>query len=103
MLVERVAAELDNLHTGAAQGMWLLYNGLPIHSLGRSKLPRAVCSHLARLCIAAAPTLLARLVEAAGVDEIALRSTLALAQRLDCLVVAVQDEVAASRGYWEEL
>ena len=31
------------------------------------------------------------------------RSELALMHRLDCLATSVQDEVAASRSYWEEL
>ena len=31
------------------------------------------------------------------------RSEPALVQRLDCLAASVQDEVSASRGYWEEL
>ena len=40
----------------------------------------------------------------AGVDTTALRrSEPALMQWLDCLAASVQDEVAASCGYWEEL
>ena len=31
------------------------------------------------------------------------RSEPALIQQLDCFVASVQDEVAASHGYWEEL
>ena len=104
VLAERVATELTGLRDGVIQGARLLYDGLPIHLLGKGALLTAACAHLARPCIAGARELLGRLAEAAGVDATALRrSEPALMQRLDCLVASVQDEVAASCGYWEEL
>ena len=89
---------------GVIQGAHLLYDGLPVHSLGEGALFTATRAHVARPCIADARELLGRLAEAAGVDATALRrSEPALMQRLDCLAALVQDEVAALRGYWEEL
>ena len=73
MLAERVATELTGLHNGGIQGARLLYDGLPVHSLGEGALFTATCAHLAQLCIAGARKLLGRLTEAAGVDAAALR------------------------------
>ena len=104
MLAERVATELTHLRDGVIQGAYLLYDGLPVHSLGKDALFTATRAHLARPCIADARELLGRLTEAAGVDATALRrSEPALVRRLDRLAASVQDEVAASRGYWEGL
>jgi hypothetical protein len=86
------------------QGSRLLYDGLPVHSLGEGELCRAVYDHLARPCIWDAPLLLEELADAAGVDVTALRrSSPGLAQRLDGLAAAVQDAVQESRAFWTEL
>ena len=89
-----VAVELTGVRDGIVQGARLLYDGLPVHLLGKGALFRATCAHLTRPCIAGAHELLSRLDEAAGVDMTALRcSKPALMQRLDCLAASVQDEV----------
>jgi hypothetical protein len=86
------------------QGSRLLYDRLPVHSLGEGELCRAVCDHLAQPCIRDAPLLLEELTDAAGVDVAALRRSLpSLAQRPDCLAAAVQDAVQESRAFWMEL
>ena len=54
-------------------GARLMYDGLPVHSLGDGALFKATCDHLTRPCVAAVHELLARFAEAAGVDITALR------------------------------
>ena len=104
MLAEWVATELAGRRDGIIQGAHFLYGGLPGHSLGEGALFTATCAHLARPCIAGACELPVRLAEAAGVDMATLRrSEPALMLRLGCLAASAQDEVVASRGYWEEL
>ena len=104
VLAERVASELETLRAEVVSGSKLLYDRLPVHSLGEGQLCIAVCEHLDRPCIGDAPLLLGELADAAGVDVTALRrSAPGLAQRLDCLAEAVQDAVQESHAFWTEL
>ena len=103
-LARLVVTELEGLRDGIIEGAHLLYNGLPVHSLGEGAVFHATCEHLARPCVADAHELLACLTAAAHVNPFTLRcSDLALMQQLECLAVAVQDEMGASCSFWEEL
>ena len=103
-LAESVATKLTALWACVVQGSRLLYGRLLVHSLGAGELCWVVCDHLTQLCIRDAPLLPEELADAAGVDVAALRrSSPSLAQRLDCLAVAVQDVVQESCTFWMEL
>ena len=56
-LAGSVAAELMALQAGVVQGSRLLYDGLPVHSLGEGELCRAVYDHLMWPCIWDTPLL----------------------------------------------
>ena len=100
----RVASELDGNREEVERGSQLLYDGLPVHSLGEEQLCLAICEHLDRPCIKVVSLLLEDLASAAGSDVAALRrSTPGLAQRLCCLADAVEDAVRESRTFWLKL
>ena len=73
LLVVGVEEELECRRESGIKGACLLYDGLPVHSLGQGASFKATCDHIARPCVAAARELLARFSEAAGVDMAALR------------------------------
>ena len=66
-------SELAGILHEVEYGARLLYDGLPVHSLGEDQLCKAVAAHLDRPCIADAEQLLRDLVSAAALDVDALR------------------------------
>ena len=99
-----MAAELAGILKEVERGARLLYDGLPVHSLGEGQLCTAVTAHLDRPCIAYAGCLLRDLASAAALDVAALRrSSPDLARTLERRAAEVQAAVEASRAYWLEM
>ena len=104
MVTDKVAAELAGIVQEVERGARLLYDGLPVHSLGEDQLCKAVSAHLGRPCIADAECLLRCLASAAELDVAALRrSSPDLVQSLERRATEVQTVVEVSRAYWLEL
>ena len=104
MVADKVAAELAGILREVVRGARLLYDGLPVHSLGEGQLCAAVDAHLGRPCIADAECLLRSLASAAELDVAALRrSSPDLAQALERRAAEVQAPAEVSRAYWLEM
>ena len=104
VVADRVAAELAGILAEVERGARLLYDGLPVHSLGEDQLCRAATAHLGRPCIADAERLLSDPASAAALDMAALRrSSPDLARRLERRAAEIQTAVEASRAYWLEM
>ena len=100
----KVAAELAGILREVKQGARLLYDGLPVHSLGEDQLCRAVTAHLGRPCIADAERLLSDLASAAEIDMDGLRrSSPELMRKLEGRAAEVQAAIQVSRDYWLEM
>ena len=69
----RVIAELAGILEEVEKGARLLYDGLPVRSLGEDQLCKAVTAHLGRPCIADAERLLGDLASTAALDMVALQ------------------------------
>jgi len=104
VIAGKVEAELAGILQEVVRGARLLYDGLPVHSLGEEQLVEAVNAHLDRPCVADAESLLRSFVSAAGLDVAALRrSSPDLVQSLERRAAEVQTAVEVSRAYWLEL
>jgi hypothetical protein len=104
VIAGKVAVELTGILREVKQGTQLLYDGLPVHSLGEGELCAAVNAHLGRPCIADAECLLRDLTSAAALDMAALHgSDPDLARTLERHAAEIQTAVEASRAYWLEL
>ena len=104
VVADRVAAELAGILEEVERGARLLYNGLPVHSLGEGQLCTAVTAHLDQPCIADEGCLLRDLASAAALDVAALRrSSPDLARTLKSRAAEVQAAVEASWAYWLEM
>ena len=104
VVADRVAAALAGILAEIERGARLLYDGLPVHSLGEDQLCKAVMVHLGRPCIADAERLLRDLASAAALDMVALRrSPPSLVRRLERRAAEIQTAVKTSRDYWLEM
>ena len=104
VVADKVAAELAGILREVERGTRLLYDGLPVHSLGEGQLCAAVSAHLGRPCIADTECLLRDLTLAAALDVVALRgSSPDLARTLERRAAEVQAAVEVSRAYWLEI
>ena len=104
VVADKVAAELAGILQEVERGARLLYDGLPVHSLGEGQLYTAVNAHLGRPCIADAECLLRDLASAAALDMTALRrSSPDLVRTLERRAAEVQTAVEVSRAYWLEM
>ena len=104
VVADKVAAELAGILQEVERGTRLLYDGLPVHSLGEGQLCAAVSAHLGRPCIADTECLLRDLTLAAALDVVALRgSSPDLARTLERRAAEVQAAVEVSRAYWLEM
>ena len=102
-VADKVAAELAGILREVERGARLLYDGLPVHSLGEDQLCTAVSAHLDRPCIADAEVLPC-IADAAALNMTALRrSSPELAQALERCAAEVQTTVEASWAYWLEM
>ena len=100
----KVAVELAGILREVQQGARLLYDGLPVHSLGEGQLCAAVSAHLDRPCIADAECLLRTRTSAAALDMAALQGSAPdLAQTLERRAAEVQAAVEVSQAYWLEM
>ena len=98
--------ELAGILREVQQGARLLYDGLPVHSLGEGQLCAAVSAHLDRPCIADAECLLRNLTSAAALDMAALQGSAPdLARTLErrAAEVWIQAAVEVSQAYWLEM
>ena len=72
VVADRVAVELAGILEDVGQGARLLYDGLPVHSLGEDQLCEAVTAHLGWPCIVDVERLLGNLASAAALNMVAL-------------------------------